>query len=89
MGRIVTPKYRVEYQDQQGKHIAAWRDGKPTDAKAEAYRVGLNESYKPGKPNAHIPKALGFIPHTSAVVVVCQKTNEVVARAKMPMFEVV
>jgi hypothetical protein len=93
MGKIVTPKYRIEYWDQTGKHVCAWNEGVPTAEKAENWRREMNVSFQPGGVNGHVLGLPGgFTLHISRVHVVCQTgllAGEVVAAARMPMFEVV
>ena len=92
MGKIVTPAYRVRYRDQDGWHSMPWyvrQDGRPSDKAAERFRQAWNRSFQPGAPNFHISEARGYLAHISHVVVISQKTGAVVARAAMPMFEVV
>lgn len=87
MGKSYTPTYRVEYRDQSGWHSECW-NGKATEARLEQWRVARNGSMQPGGVNAHIPPALGFQPHISHAKLVHQKSGQVVATTKMPMFEV-
>ncbi len=90
MGRSTTPTFVARTTDQTGTHVVAWNFktyGKPTDAKAEAFRTKLNESFQPGGVNEHCLTREGAIIHTSKVEVVRQANNEIVAQATMPTFE--
>ena len=49
----------------------------------------MNQSFQPGGSNEHLGKALGFTPHISHAQIVHQKNRVTVAKAAMPMFEVV
>ena len=94
MGRTTIPTYYAQVKDNTGPnlHHMVWdckRHGRPTAKNAERYRVSLNESFKLGGVNDHISKGYGFLVHTSEVRVVRNRTGEVVASAKAPMFEVV
>lgn len=86
MGKVITPKYRVEYRDQQGQHSMAWNvgnpgggpypgDGKPTQPNLEKWRKALNKSFRPGGVNAHVSEALGFVLYVSAARIVNQATG--------------
>ena len=94
MGRTVTPKYRIEVRANgltvmsdypwDSKHY-----GRATDKNLEKWRTGMNASFQPGGVNEHISEARGTIPHISVAKLICQRTGEVVAMTKMPVFEVV
>jgi hypothetical protein len=87
MGRIVTPKYRVEDRTNgMGIMPFAW-NGKPTKERLEAWRVEMNKSFQPGGNNGHV--STNTIPHITHAKIVNQKTGAVVAETAMPMFEVV
>lgn len=88
MGKSYTPTYRVEYRDQTGWNTVLWK-GKASAKALEAWRVQMNESLRPGGVNDQIGKALGFTPHVSHAKLIHQASRQVVAEAKMPMFEVV
>jgi hypothetical protein len=93
MGRSITPKYRIDEKNRLGNWypFAAWdvkSNGKVTKASLENYRVALNASYQAGGVNAHIGKAVGYIPHHASLRLVEQKTGRVVCETHMPMFEV-
>ena len=92
MGKSYTPTYRVETKDNTSFYWnrAAWNvkeHGRATNNNAEAYRVKLNESYQIGNVNEHISKAEGKLVHVSAVRIIRQSTEEVVATANAPLFE--
>ena len=91
-----TPTYRVECFDQLGGiYRFAWdsrRSGRPTDANAERYRQAMNRSFQPGFANAHIRLRIGdreAVPHLHRVFILRQADGMIIARAIMPMFEVV
>jgi len=88
MGRSIIPTYYAKYRDQSGWHDISWK-GRATEAKAEKLRKTLNYSFNPGGCNYHVSKAVGYIIHVSEVKVVRNdRSGEVVAMAKAPMFEV-
>ena len=94
MGKSTTPTYYCLVKDNTSKnwHHMTWDcryNGRATDKNAERYRIKLNESFKIGGCNEHISKAAGFLVHTSHVAIVRNRTHDVVARAKAPLFEVV
>lgn len=96
MGRSYTPAYRIEAEcNVPGMSFFAWDvkiHGKPTDANAEKYRVSMNDSFQPGGVNEHIARGDQVVPHIIGIKIVAQKgakAGQVVAEARMPMFEVV
>jgi hypothetical protein len=98
MGMVYTPAFRIEYRDQAGWHTAHYEHrttnpyrglGKPSNAKAEAWRVTMNASFQNGGVNAHVRLRGNGIPHISHVRIIRQRTAEIVATAQMPMFEIV
>ena len=94
MGRTITPKYRIEYveSNRERANSAAWDAktyGRANARNLERWRTKLNTSFLPGHCNFHVSQALNVIPHVSYARLVNQKTGEVVAEARMPMFEVV
>jgi hypothetical protein len=90
MSTTVTPRYRIEYWDQTGKHLCAWNEGAPTAEKAENWRREMNVSFQPGGVNGHVVGMPGgFTLHVNRVHVVRQSDDWIVASARMPMFEVV
>jgi len=88
MGTSTTPKYRVEYIDQNGKQRATWK-GHATNKRLEHWRQHMNESFKLGNVNDHVSKSLGFMPHISRAVIINQKTQSIVVKVIAPMFEVI
>ena len=93
MGRTSTPTYRIEAASNvHGLELFGWdcrRNGRPTDTSAEIYRERLNQSFTFGGHNFHLSESAGIIIHVYEIRIVRQKTGEVVACAKAPMFEVV
>jgi len=93
MGRVTTPKYRAEFRTNAKTYLtpACWNCrtmGRPTAENAEKYRQRLNASFQPGGVNG--PRYPGdVIVHVNRVLIVNQFTNQVVAEANAPMFEVV
>jgi hypothetical protein len=89
MGRYITPTYYAYYFDQDGRNEIAW-SGSATHERAEETRQALNRSFQPGGCNEHIRLKSGGIPHVNKVQVIRNnRSGEIVAEAKMPMFEVV
>ena len=97
MGRIVKPKYRLEYWDASdtrpdvGPLVQAWRafgplKGKPDDRKLEAWVYRHVDSLKLGGCNEHISVALGYIPIPHRARIVNQFTGDIVATWKATMF---
>jgi hypothetical protein len=99
MGTTRKLAYTIEYRDQsRAWNWCVWHvtggpnrtaNGRPTDANAERWRVAMNKSFQRGGTNAHLSEARGYVPHISAVRIVHQATGRIVARATMPMFEVI
>lgn len=93
MGRVVTPTYRVEYRVNSGYHtLQCWDSksyGRATEANLEKWRQALNKSFAPGGVNYHVSEDNGVVVHVSSAKIIRQSTNEVVAKTKAPMFEVV
>lgn len=95
MGRIVTPKYRIEIlhtNDRRGNFApCAWRReyGRANQANLERWRQNQNRSYLPDGINHHISDSAGFIVHISRARIVNQLTGNVVCEVKGPMFEIV
>jgi hypothetical protein len=91
MGRSITPKYSIEYKtNRPASYIAASYDlkfhGKPTDEKAEAIRVHMNDSFKVGVANEHLAGDHIFkvtILHNTGAL-----DGEIAAESSNPMFEV-
>ena len=93
MGRIITPKYRVEVKGNFNRmgltHTpAAWR-GKVSEKALEDYRQSTNKSFLIGGVNEHISKADGFVHHISYARIVRQADGAVMCEVKAPMFEAV
>jgi hypothetical protein len=104
MGRIVTPKYRVEYADNllalrktapdtrtsDGRQYCtvAWRDGRPTQKALEEWRLSTNRSFLPGGANCHITRAYDIIPHIYYARIVRQSDGAEVCHVRAPSFEV-
>jgi hypothetical protein len=94
MGKITTPTYRVEFYDNTSpyRQTMAWRgksDGRANAANLESWRTGYNASFQHDGVNAHLARSLGKIPHIHTATLVHQASGRVIARVKMPMFEVV
>ncbi len=104
MGRIITPKYRVEYRDNllalkkthgdimgaEGKVCLtqAW-NGRVTAERLEDWRKAMNKSFQPGGCNEHITKAFNIIPHIFYAAIVRQSDKKVMCNTNAPTFEVV
>lgn len=102
MGRIITPKYRVEYRTnhlalgfvlsdmltKDGKRVLTmcW-DGPATMPKLKEWRVRFNRSFQKGGANEHLSQAHGE-DHIHWARIVNQKTGQVVAEVTAPTFEV-
>jgi hypothetical protein len=89
MGKVITPTYRVEYRDNASRSTSAmhWR-GRATQKRLEQWRQDYNKSFNPGGVNFHVSQALGVVVHISHAWIVDQRSGDVVAKTKMPMFEV-
>lgn len=85
MGRSTTPRYRVEFtQENLAPGHVAWPDkylGKPTTESLQKWVIDFEASMRPGGCNAH----LGFHPVTKAIVI-HQKTGNTVAEWYPPAF---
>lgn len=91
MGTTRTPTYRVEYHtnvDGSMVHTMCW-SGRATEARLEDWRKTYNRSFQPDGCNAHLSTARGVVLHITKARLVHQRSNKVVARTQMPMFEVV
>jgi hypothetical protein len=94
MGKSITPKYRLEYYDNNRKimpYIQGWsckEHGRPTDKTLEKYLYSLGKSFEIGGVNKHISKSKGFILYPCKGYIIEQKTNQIVATWKAPMFMV-
>ena len=93
MGRIVTPKYRVEVRgnwNRMGKALTpqAW-SGRVSEKRLEEYRQAMNRSFNKGGSNFHLAKSDGFIYHMSSARIVRQSDGVVMCEVQMPAFEVV
>jgi len=88
MGKIIIPKYRAQYRDQDGWHTVLWR-GRPTNKAAEKWRNEMNRSFNAGGNNFVVSETRGIIIHVSAVRIIEQATKKCVAYVQAPMFEVV
>lgn len=101
MGRVSTPKYRLELWDARplrglvqlvaGPSVESWevgRRGRPTRANLERYIFRYADSLKAGGVNAHVSKALGFVPYPREARIVNQRTGAVVAHWKADRFQV-
>jgi hypothetical protein len=94
MGRTITPKYRLEYYDnhkQPYPHKQTWdvkTKGKTTDQNLEKYLIDFGKSFEVGRVNDHISKSIGYIPYPQKGRIINQRTNEIVAIWKAPMFMV-
>jgi hypothetical protein len=80
----------VRYRDQQGPKVLIWNSktsGKPTVENLDKWRKSMNASMKPGGVNEHISHSLGFMPHIGNCEIHNQKTGQIVAAFKAPVFE--
>jgi hypothetical protein len=98
MGRIITPTYRAEYQDQSGWHAIDWNTrggtnvmshGKPTDSNAELRRRKLNESFTHRGCNHHVSVAAGYLIYVRHLRIIHQASGMQVATTHAPYFEIV
>lgn len=91
MGRVVTPKYRVEFTMTLGRRDSqVWdcrHNGRPTEKNLRAWREAMNHSFEHGGVNEHISQMLGRVERYFNCRVVNQFTGEVVVEFKAPMFE--
>lgn len=101
MGRIVTPKYRIEMNEVTYPvavgHLAVvstnkspWRGnyGRPTAKNIEKYVAAYINSCMPDGVNAHVGRAIGHLPVVRSACIVNQLTGDVVATWIMPTFMV-
>ena len=91
MGRITTPKYRIELSCIHfGNKRKEWHSfsfsGKPTENSAKNFRDLMNESMKAGGTNEHLNKLMSLYGRARVIE---QKTNLCVAEYNPPMFEVI
>jgi hypothetical protein len=89
MGKSITPAYRIEMTERRTMLTPmSWRSeyGKPTAENLEKYVRKYIDSLKIGGTNQHVSLSLGYIPVPDSARIVRQKTGEVVATWKAPMF---
>jgi len=95
MGHSYTPKFRVEYTDNNPKALGqklsvrksmGWTHGVASASKLIEWREAMNKSFLPDGVNSHVSKE--FIYQIVNCRLVNQFTDEVVAEFKAPMFEV-
>jgi hypothetical protein len=88
MGKSVTPKYRIESRDNQGK-FAVWAPKVRATPKALAeYMDDYNRSFLPGGVNWHVSKACGVVVYHSSAKLINQSTGEIVASWSASPFQV-
>lgn len=99
MGKIVTPKYRVEYWTNDKPNVKRdmiWNVtkranvagyGKPDVLNLQDWRDVYNHSFREGV-NKHVSDAAGFIVRIGRCRIVNQFTGEIVAEFTPPAFEV-
>ena len=88
MGRIVTPKYRMEVRTNVGSMTPSSWSGRATEKRLETAVKAENESFLPGGVNAHVSKAHGAVVRIIYARLVEQATGTVVAEYTAPAFEV-
>ena len=90
MSRDYTPKYRVEYETNIGRYQMAWKDvyGRPDKDGLENWRKVYNASFQPGEINGPLTPN-GIVQHISNAKLIRQSTNEIVAEAHAPVFEII
>lgn len=85
MTKVTEPKYRLEVNDGKIEFMRAW-EGKATEKRLGKYISAYIESLKVNGSNAHLSKALGYMPIPSEARIVNQKTSVVAAVWKAPQF---
>ena len=88
MGRVYTPKYRL---DVEGVSAAVWsvRDyGKPTRENLLNWIEKYSRSLEIGGVNQHLSLALGYVPYPAYVAIRDNKTGETITEWKAAMFQV-
>ena len=97
MGKVVTPKYRVEMRDNDGSFVMPWnvtggsnitKHGEATDANLERYVFTYAKSLEIGGVNEHISVSRGHVPYPTEAKIVNQRTGEIVATWKAGMFQI-
>lgn len=88
MGKVVTPKYRIEAVDNQGRKSQWCWKGRVSEKALAEYMLGYNKSFLPGGTNEHVGKQEGVVPYHHKAQIVNQFTNEIVATWNAPVFQV-
>lgn len=102
MGRITTPKYRLEIWSNAplrrvaemvfaGPSIESWQvsqRGRPTERNLEHYLFAQAKSFEHGGVNQHVSRALGYVPYPREARIVNQRTGQIVAKWKAATFQV-
>jgi hypothetical protein len=99
MGKSTTPTFRIEYSERgqerpnlvTTQNTMSWssrQHGKPTAENLRIYVMKYAKSLEAGGCNEHISQALGRIPYPSAMWIIRQSNNSVVASWKAAMFQV-
>jgi len=85
MGRTTTPQYRLVLTE-RGRHCTmAWR-GRATRTRLERWISQYIDSLQIGGANAHLSRALGYIPIPDSAQIIRQADNTVLAWWKAPAF---
>lgn len=94
MGKVRTPKYRVEVKTNltgSSKVISSWEvtkgHGRVNTKNLDRWVREHNESFLPKGVNYHVSKSIGIIPYVQEAHIVHQKTGEVLVSYKMSPFE--
>lgn len=97
MGRIITPRYRVEIADGFLRKAlglessTSWdprRHGPANDQSLERYVFRYAQGFEHGGPNFRISRRLGFVPYPREARIVDQRTGRTVASWKAGLFQV-
>jgi len=90
MSTTRTPTYRLEITESGFCTLrtirAVWR-GRATQQRLDAWLQAYVKSLCPGGVNAHVSKALGYIPYPSALKIIRQSTGDCVAEWKAAPFQ--
>ena len=91
MGKITTPKYRIEmscvsFTNKRKEWHSYGFIGRPSDAAAKSFRDGMNASMQNGGTNEHLANLQS--PYGTARII-NQKSGDLVALFVPPAFEIV
>lgn len=86
MGKVRTPKYRIETWVNVGRHTPAGWDGPATLDALKRYVCDANQSFMPGGVNERVSESAGAIVQIWMARIVRQSDGKVMTEWKAPPF---